>query len=117
MFGGETVIVLTGTPILDAYSGLPTGTDWTTTPPAEAPVENVLCEPRPSSEPVQDARNAVTSGYTLYLTEGMPAGSTIGPTNRVRVRGIDYDVLGEPSDWRLGSWRPGLVVQTQRVAG
>lgn len=113
MLGGETVIVLTGTPVTDPYSGEPTGTDWTTTPPTEAPVDNVLCEPRPSSEPVQDARNSITSGYTLYL----PAGTAITPANRVRVRGLDYDVLGEVSDWRLGSWRPGLVVQTSRTAG
>jgi hypothetical protein len=41
----------------------------------------------------------------------------ITPANRVRVRGLDYDVLGEAADWRLGSWRPGLVVQTSRTAG
>lgn len=112
---GETVIVLTGTPILDAYSGLPTGTDWTTTPPSEVPVDNVLCEPRPSSEPVQDARNAVTSGFTLYVQTRLVM-PVIVPTNRVRVRGVDYDVLGEPSDWRMGSFG-GLVIQTKRVAG
>lgn len=114
---GERVTVLTGVPATnpDPYSGDPV-VDWTQ-PPAETPVDNVLCEPRPSSEPVQDARNSVSSGYTLYLQDGMPAGTVITPMNRVRVRGIDYDVLGEPSDWRLGSWRPGLVVQTERVAG
>lgn len=108
---GETVLVLTGTPVVDPYSGETTGTSWAT--PTQVSVDNVLCEPRPSSEPVADARNAVTSGFTLY----MPAGTAITPANRVRVRGLDYDVLGEPSDWRLGSWRPGLVVQTSRVAG
>jgi hypothetical protein len=76
-------------------------------------VDGVLCEPRPSGEPVQDARNAVTSGWTLY----MPAGVTITPQSRVRVRGLVYDVLGEAADWRLGSWRPGLVVQCERTAG
>jgi len=108
---GETVLVLTGAPVVDPYSGETTGTSWTT--PTQVSVDNVLCEPRPSSEPVQDARNAVTSGFTLY----MPAGTVITPANRVRVRGLDYDVLGEASDWRLGSWRPGLVVQTSRTAG
>lgn len=111
MLLGETVIVLTGTPVTDPYSGETTGTSWTT--PTQVSVEGVLCEPRPSAEPVADARNSVTSGYTLY----MPAGTTITPANRVRVRGLDYDVLGEASDWRLGSWRPGLVVQTSRTAG
>ena len=115
MLPGETVIVLTGTPVTDPYSGEETGTDWKTTPPAESPVDDVLCEPRPSAEPVQDARNAVTSGWTLYVRARavMPV---ILPTNRVRVRGLDYDVLGEASDWRLGSFG-GLVVQTSRTAG
>jgi len=115
MLPGETVIVLTGVPLTDPYSGETTGTSWTT--PTQVSVDNVLCEPRPSSEPVQDARNSVTSGWTLYLQDGLPVGATLTPTNRIRVRGIDYDVLGEASDWRLGSWRPGLVVQTSRTAG
>ena len=110
---GETVVVLTGTPKMDPYSGEQTGTDWTN--PSESPVGNVLCEPRPSGEPVQAARNAVTSGWTLYF-QGEP---TTPPTaqDRIRVRGIDYQVMGEPSDWRLGSWRPGIVVQVERVTG
>jgi len=74
-----------------------------------------LCEPRPSGEPVTDARNAVTSGFTLYV-RARPLMPTILPANRVRVRGTDYDVLGEVSDWRLGPFG-GLVVQTSRVSG
>jgi hypothetical protein len=72
-------------------------------------------EPRPSAEPVQDARNAVTSGFTLY----MPTGTTITATNRVRVRGAVYDVLGEPAEWRspFTGWAPGVVVQVEKVEG
>lgn len=111
---GESVIVLTGAPVLDPYSGEPTDIEWDT-PPGEVAVDDVLCEPRPSGEPVQDARNSVTSGWTLYIRRRtvMPV---IVPANRVRVRGLDYEVLGEPSDWWLGSFG-GLVIQTQRVAG
>lgn len=104
---GETVIVLTGTPILDPYSGLPTGIDWAT--PAERAVTTTApLEPRPSSEPVQDARNAIVSGWTLYL----PAGDPITAANQVRVRGVDYPVQGEPADWGVG-----VVVQAFRTAG
>ena len=110
MLPGETVQVLSAGASTDPYSGEPVA-DWSS--PTEAPVEGVLCEPRPSGEPVQDARNAVTSGWTLY----MPAGAVVTPQNRVRVRGVVYDVLGEPADWRLGPWRPGLVVQCERTAG
>lgn len=110
---GETVIVLTGTAVTDPYSGEASGLSWAT--PTELSVPNVLCEPRPSGEPVQDARNAVTSGWTLYVRKraSMP---TITPENRVRVRGIDFDVLGEASDWRLDAFG-GLVVQTERTEG
>ena len=111
MLPGETVTVLTGTPVTDPYSGETTGISWDT--PTEVDVDNVLCEPRPSSEPVQDARNAVVSGFTLYL----PAGTAITSANRVRVRGTVFEVKGEPADWRLGSWRPGLVVQVGTVTG
>jgi len=113
MLPGETVTVLTGTPVLDPYSGEESGTDWST--PTQVDVADVLCEPRPSGEPVQDARHSVTSGYTLYV-RARPIMPTILPANRVRVRGTDYDVLGEAADWRMGSFG-GLVVQTQRVSG
>ena len=110
---GETVIVLTGTPIVDPYSGATTGTSWAT--PTQVSVPNVLCEPRPSGEPVQDARNSVTSGYTLYIRK-RPVMPIIAPTNRIRVRGIDHDVLGEVADWHLGQFG-GLGIQVQRTAG
>lgn len=116
MLPGETVTVLTGVPAAnpDPYSGDPV-VDWTQPPATEVDIEGVLCEPRPSAEPVQDARNSVTSGYTLYV-RARPVMPVILPSNRVRVRGTDYDVLGEPSDWRMGAFG-GLVVQTSRTAG
>lgn len=114
---GEQVVVLTGVLSTnpDPYS-TELFVDWSK-PPVETLVDNVLCEPRPSGEPLADARNSVTSGWTLYLQDGMPVGTTLTPINRIKVRDVTYDVLGEPSDWRLGSWRPGLVVQTSRTAG
>jgi hypothetical protein len=65
-------------------------------------------EPRPSQEPTQDARNAVVSGWTLYL----PAGDPITRKNRVRVRGEVYPVQGKPADWGVG-----VVVQAFRTEG
>lgn len=111
MLPGETVQILTAAQVSDPYSGSGTAEDWAT--PSERAVDGVLCEPRPTAEPLQDARNAVTSGFTLYL----PAGTSVAPSQRVRVRGEVYEVLGEPADWRLGDWRPGLVVQVERVSG
>lgn len=112
MFGfGETVQVLSSSSTTDAYNN--TVEDWTT--PTETPVEDVGVEPRPSTEDNRDARNAVTSGFTLY----MPAGSVVTAKNRIRVRGDDYAVDGEPAEWRnpFTGWEPGLVVQTKRMEG
>lgn len=109
---GEPVDVLTAGTTIDPYSGEQVA-DWDNA--TEATVSGIAVEPRPSSEPVQDARNAVTSGYTLY---GFPRGS-VTAANRVRVRGEVYDVLGDPADWRspFTGWEPGLVVQVGRTAG
>jgi hypothetical protein len=104
---GEVVTVLTAGTTVDAYSGQ-ASPDW-----AHATTRDVVTlappEPRPSDEPVADARNAVTSGWTLYL----PLGSGVQPYDRVRVRGIDYPVQGQPAVW--GS--KGEVVQAFRTEG
>lgn len=103
---GEVVTVLTAGTATDPYSGEP-AEDWTT--PAERNVTTVVpLEPRPSDEPVQDARNASTRGWTLYL----PAGDPITRRNRVRVRGVVYPVQGEPADWGVG-----VVVQAYGTEG
>lgn len=110
---GETIFRIRAITITDPYSGEETGKSWDGA--SETPIANVAVEPRPSTEPVQDARNAVVSGFTLY----MKTGTDLTPADRVRVRGVVYDIDGEVADWRnpyTGS-RPGLVVQTKRVAG
>lgn len=108
---GETVQVLSSSSTTDAYNN--TVEDWAT--PTETAVADVAVEPRPSTEDNRDARNAVTSGFTLY----MPAGSVVTAKNRIRVRGDDYAVDGEPAEWRnpFTGWEPGLVVQTKRMEG
>ena len=110
---GETVTVLTAGYEEDPYSqDLVQSWEWT---PTEVDVAGCAVEPRPSSEPSQEARNATVSGFTLY----MPAGTVIGPQNRVRVRGGTYEVLGEKAEWvsPFTGWAPGVVVQVQRVDG
>lgn len=112
----ETVAVLTAGTLTDPYSSeltsawvLPSGKSWTTAPSEVNVTTLAPAEPRPSSEPAQDARNSVTSGWTLYL----PAGTAITSANRVRVRGTIYPVQGTPAVW--GS--RGVVVQAYGTAG
>jgi len=111
---GETVSVITAGTTVDPYSSTSTAEDWNT-PVSVVPVAGVGVEPRPSGEPVQDARNAVTSGYSLY----MPVGTAVTARNRVIVRGGTYAVLGEPAVWvnPFTGWEPGLVVQCERIEG
>lgn len=104
---GETVTRLRAGTAVDPYSaeasedwGSATEEDITTLAPAE---------PRPSNEPVQDARNAITSGFTLYL----PLDADVTARDRMRVRGVVYDVLGEPAVWA----RAGMVIQVGRTEG
>jgi head-tail adaptor len=107
----EEVGVLSPGSTTDPYSG-DAADDWSTTTEV---TEYAAVEPRPSTEPVQDARNAVTSGFTLYL----PADSTVTARKKVGVRGKVYDVLGEPSLWRspFTGWEPGVVVQCEQTEG
>lgn len=103
MLPGEQVVVLTAGATTDPDSGelLP---DWAT--PTETTVEDVLVNYL-GSEPLADISGAVTSRLTLYFqtVPTVPLAHT-----RVRIRGVDYDVSGQPSDWRMGSWHPGLEV-------
>lgn len=103
----ETITVLTAGITTDPYSN-ESAEDWTN--PDERDVTTLAPpEPRPSDEPVQDARNAVTSGWTLYL----PAGDPITRSNRVRVRGEVFPVQGQPAAWSDA----GVVVQAFRTEG
>jgi hypothetical protein len=106
---GETVTVVTPATDPDDYSLDPGN------PESEVDIPGCGVEPRPSDEPTQDARNAVTSGFTLYL----PPGTEITPQQRVQVRGGTYAVLGEPAVWRspFTGWEPGVVVQVERTTG
>lgn len=110
---GESVTILTAGFDLDPYSDeLVQSWEWV---PTEVVVTGVAVEPRPSTEPLQEARNSVTSGFTLY----MPTGTEIDAQNRVIVRGNTYSVLGDASEWvsPFTGWAPGVVVQVERVEG
>lgn len=105
---GEAVQVLTAGTTTNRYSDEATPS-WDNDQPGREVITEAPPEPRPNDEPVQDARNAVTSGWTLYL----PAGDPITAKDRVRVRGQVYPVQGQPQDWGDA----GVVVQAYRTEG
>ncbi|QCB93302.1 phage head completion protein [Cellulomonas shaoxiangyii] len=69
-----------------------------------------------SRESTEVGRESVTIKPSLYFPKSWP---DITARDRVRVRGREYAVDGEPADWRSpwGSSLGGLVVTLQRVEG
>jgi hypothetical protein len=109
LFAGETVTVLVAGTETDPYSGEETPS-WDVPHASETDARTLAPpEPRPADEQVQDARNSVTSGWTLYL----PVDTPVTAYDRMRVRGIEYPVQGTPAMWH----DVGLVVQCYVTEG
>lgn len=77
--------------------------------PAEVNIDGCLFAPGATTEPGFAAQQVDTDA-TLYT----PAEADIVATDRIRVRGKTYRVVGEPADWGAG-W--GIVVLLRRVTG
>ena len=99
-------------------AGAPTGTDAfgqpIPGPDVETAIEGALFAPGASSEPVEVGREAVVSSPTLYFRGARP---DLVRTDRVRVRGLVYELDGDPADWRNGDSPVGGLVVTLRRAG
>ena len=102
----ETVVRLTPATKTGRYSGEPE-VDWTQ-PPTETEIEDVLVAPGATDEVLQIDREAVSIAYTLYA----PPGTVVDRHERVRVRGEDFDVQGEPQ-----AWTRGVVIAVTRKEG
>jgi len=108
---GETVTILervqTG---VDRY-GKPVY-EW---PEPGVEVAGCAVAPRMSEEPAEVNRNRVITGLTVYL----PPGTQITPHDRLVVRGVTYEVVGEPGDWRspYSGVARGIEVAIQRIEG
>lgn len=109
---GETITRLRGTPVADPYSA-ETVLGWDA--PSKLDIDGVGVEPITARTAPAEARQAVTIGYVLYC----PAGADITAADRVRVRGRDHRVTGEPAAWRspMTGWAPGTVVNVEGVEG
>ena len=111
---GDTVtIVRPGLPTQDTYGNDVPGA------PAEIPVAGCGVAPRDgtgsASNELTDARDTVISGLTLYA----PYGTDIRATDKVRVGGVLYEVVGLPGSFRspfTGSTGP-VVAALELVTG
>ena len=71
--------------------------------------------PEGSTELIQ-GQNTVIANPTFYLADGAP---TPAATDRLIVRGVTFDVDGEPQVYRnpFTGEEPGAVVRLERVTG
>ena len=108
---GETVTVLTRAQTGTDRYGKP-AYDW---PGPGVEVTGCAVAPRTSAEPLEVGRQAVITGLTVY----MPSWVTVGPYDRLIVRGVTYRVEGEPGQWRTPytGRRPGIEVAVTRADG
>lgn len=80
----------------------------------ETDITGALFAPGGTSEPVEVGREATVSAPTLYFRDARP---DFVRTDRVRVRGVVYELDGDPADWRNGDSHVGGLVVTLRRAG
>lgn len=108
---GETVTRLRATTTGDRYGD--DVADWSE--PDELEIDGCKVAPRESDEDHSSGRQAVIQGLTIYT----PDGADVLPSDRLRVRGVVHEVVGEPGVW-TNPWSgvtAGLELRTRRVAG
>lgn len=111
---GETVQILDGSAASHVRYGQ-SGASY----PVKATYTNCAVAPADANgtggNEFTDARDTVFIGLTVFL----PDGAVVAATDRVRARGIDWDVIGEPQQWQspFTGARPGMAVSLRRVTG
>lgn len=103
MFGAgnsETVTVIRSAGRTRVGDPIPGGTTFD--------VAGCLFAPGPSQEPAVAAQQVDTDA-TVYA----PPGTAVLPTDRIRARGVEYAVVGDPQDWA----GYGVVIVLRRVTG
>jgi hypothetical protein len=75
----------------------------------EFDIDGCLFAPGPSREAGLSSEQVRTDG-TIYA----PAGADVRATDRVRIRGQVYSVVGQPQDW---GGRFGLVIPVRSIVG
>lgn len=114
---GETVTRLRAQTSTDRYSKLPVP-DWSK-PPTSLSIDGCGFDPGgnlvDSGEPSEMGRNAVVSRPTVYTGTN----ADITAIDRLVVRGITYEVDGNPRVWRnpFTGWEAGMVVRLRLTEG
>lgn len=90
-FARATITRLRPVLITDGHGN--TVPDWSQ-PPAELPIGGCSVQPAATAE-VLTSRDTVQDQWTVWA----PRFADITASDRVRWRGIDYEVLGQPAAW------------------
>lgn len=107
----ETVTRLRATTATNRYNDAEA--DWDD--PAELDIDDCAVAPRDAEEDRANGRQAVIHGFNVYA----PAGTEVLPSDRLRIRGDDHEVDGEPGVW-VNPWssvEEGVEIRTRLVTG
>ena len=110
---GETIVRLRAQEAVERnrYGGAVTG--WDSAVSAE--IDGCAVSPRFNPEDTALGRQGVIVGLTVYA----PPGTDVLPTDRVVVRGVEYEVDGQPGEWTnpYDSLSRGVEFALKRVDG
>lgn len=108
---GDEVIVLRAFTEADRY-GNDTPAGWQQV----ACYLGVAFDPGGSVEVTVDGRQGVVTTPRLL---GLPTDANVTAADRVKVRGVTYEIVGDPAQWRnpFTGWSPGVAVNLKRVEG
>lgn len=110
---GETVTRLRATAATDPFSGEDTALDWDD--PGTLDIPGIAVAPGAFVENNTPDRTRVDVSFTLYGDFG----DDIEPLDRVVVRGLTCEVIGQRQDWRspFTGLQAGSVIEVRQVAG
>lgn len=114
---GETAIRLRRLKWSDPYSGVESDRPWDDEghEPDALPVEHVAFNPGGSAEVSADGRSIITTKPTAYA----PVGADVKVGDRLVIRGVAYDVDGNPAEWinPFTGWAAGVAIPLELVEG
>ena len=112
---GQTVTRLRAPLVSDPYSQQVTRRDWTSA--AELAIDNLAVDPGTSSETSTVNRDQITTTPTLLWSGDNPP--DIVASDRVRLGGVTWEVVGNRSDYRhpMTGWAAGSTWPLRRVEG
>jgi hypothetical protein len=112
---GQIAVRLRAPLVSDPYSATPTRRDWTAAVPAAIP--GMAVDPGTSVETSTVNRDQITTSPTLMWWGDNPP--DIAASDRVRIAGVTWEVVGNRSDYRhpMTGWAAGSTWPLRRVEG